>query len=99
MCCQGVCRATYNDPQNCGGCGVVCSGSTPFCNNGQCSAPPACTLPPPAECNLAGTHCCGTFCCTKDQMCCNVASNLVTKNPQCVAPVNGTCPLGSPGTP
>jgi hypothetical protein len=78
---------------------VACSGTTPFCNNGHCVALPACMLPLGAECNIAGAHCCGTFCCTAQQICCNVTSNLPMTNPQCVTPENGTCPKGAPGTP
>jgi hypothetical protein len=34
--CNGVCKATSNDRNNCGGCGVTC-GSTQLCLNGQCT--------------------------------------------------------------
>jgi hypothetical protein len=96
MCCQGQCVATYNDPHNCGGCGNQCMGATPFCDNGNCAPPPVCMAPAPG-CN--GGTCCGTFCCTAGQICCNVESNLPMMNPQCVDPVNGTCPIGCPGCP
>ncbi|MFO0588684.1 MAG: hypothetical protein U0441_14135 [Polyangiaceae bacterium] len=34
-CCSGVCTSTANDPQNCGGCGVVC-GANEVCSGSQC---------------------------------------------------------------
>jgi hypothetical protein len=37
-CCDGTCVDVTNDANNCGGCGVVCSGSTPFCVAGRCTA-------------------------------------------------------------
>lgn len=44
-CCNGQCVNTGNDPQNCNGCGVKCSGATPYCDNGCKAATcmPACT--------------------------------------------------------
>jgi hypothetical protein len=52
MCCNGTCVNTDNDPQNCAGCGKICSGSTPYCDGMGCKpAPcmPAC---------MAGQICC-----------------------------------------
>jgi hypothetical protein len=95
MCCQGACIATYNDPNNCGGCGIACGGTTPFCDNGMCGLP-ACTVS--AGCSGSET-CCGTFCCGPGQLCCIVESNQPVTNPQCADPVNGTCPIGCPGCP
>jgi hypothetical protein len=50
-------------------------------------------------CNGANQLCCGTFCCTGGQICCTIASNVPVMSPQCLDPVNGTCPLGCPGCP
>jgi hypothetical protein len=36
--CDGVCTPVYWDRNNCGACGNVCGGSTPYCNQGACSA-------------------------------------------------------------
>jgi hypothetical protein len=44
-CCSGACVNEQNDPLNCGGCGIVCSGATPMCEAGHCVAAtcePAC---------------------------------------------------------
>lgn len=35
--CDGVCTFLNVDPDNCGDCGIVCGGSTPYCNQGMCS--------------------------------------------------------------
>lgn len=37
-CCDAVCIYDRNDPFNCGGCGVRCSGATPMCSGGTCVA-------------------------------------------------------------
>ncbi len=39
MCCNAKCVNTDNDPQNCGGCGLICSGTTPYCD-GVCKVSP-----------------------------------------------------------
>ena len=36
--CNGVCVDIFNDPNNCGDCGIVCS-STEFCGSGFCQTP------------------------------------------------------------
>ena len=44
-CCAGSCVYEQNDPLNCGGCGIVCSGETSMCLGGTCTKPtcsPAC---------------------------------------------------------
>ena len=40
LCCEGRCVNAGNDPHNCGGCGIECTGETSFCSNG-CQVPPA----------------------------------------------------------
>ena len=35
--CGDSCVDTSSDPNNCGRCGNVCTGETPFCQNGQCA--------------------------------------------------------------
>ena len=35
--CNGTCTFLGFDPDNCGACGSVCGGSTPFCTNGICT--------------------------------------------------------------
>jgi hypothetical protein len=99
-CCNGQCVATYNDINNCGGCGIKCTGTNPYCDNGTCGAP-ACMIKPPLECNALGAFCCGTFCCSSQQICCIVDSNIPMTNPQCVDKTvnNGICPIGCPGCP
>jgi Stigma-specific protein, Stig1 len=99
MCCEGQCVTPYNDILNCGTCGKQCPGPHPFCNNGTCTSLPICMLSPGQECNVAGAFCCGTFCCTAGQLCCDVDSPVDMMNPQCSDPVDGTCPQGCPGCP
>src|SRR5689334_16333085 len=66
-CCGGACVNTANDIGNCGDCGVVCTGSSPFCE-GTCQQAPcdadagACT----------GGTCCGSACCNAGELCCQV---------------------------
>lgn len=36
MWCNGACTDVLADNANCGGCGVQCSGGTPYCNQGKC---------------------------------------------------------------
>jgi hypothetical protein len=38
--CSGACTNTLADPANCNGCGNTCSGGTPYCVAGACSATP-----------------------------------------------------------
>src|SRR3954469_4120820 len=46
-CCGTKCVNTANDPLNCGGCGVTCSGATPYCE-GSCK---------PTPCSAEGGSC------------------------------------------
>jgi hypothetical protein len=39
-CPSNVCTNTQSDPANCNGCGTTCSGGTPYCVSGACSATP-----------------------------------------------------------
>lgn len=90
-CCGGHCINYENDIYNCGGCGVVCGGLHPYCNNGTCTAP-VCLLnrqPPP------GMFCCGAQDCLNGQLCCSVGPG----GPECYTPTMSqpTCPVGCPG--
>lgn len=40
-----------SDPNNCGGCGIVCSGATPICIGGSCQS--SCPVPPNTMCGAA----------------------------------------------
>jgi hypothetical protein len=45
-CCSNACINEMNDPLNCGGCGIVCSGSQSMCLGGSCQSPtcqPSCS--------------------------------------------------------
>ncbi len=49
-CCDGVCSNMSSDQHNCGACGNVCGGSTPYCNQGACGN---------GGCGLGDTYCGG----------------------------------------
>jgi hypothetical protein len=90
MCCNGSCVAPYNDPRNCGGCGIACPADRPFCN-GECMERPC---QDPTEC--PGGDCCGSVCCDPGQLCCMVTLGptvLLCHTPTEVEP---TCPPGCP---
>ena len=38
-CCSGACVYEMNDPLNCGGCGIQCTGDTSMCEAGHCIHP------------------------------------------------------------
>lgn len=86
-CCDGKCVNRENDPQNCGKCGTQCTGDTPYCN-GQCVPQPCLTTCQNAE------SCCGDSCCGAGEICC--MRTFGAPAPECVTPVNGTCPVGCP---
>jgi hypothetical protein len=56
--CNGVCVDTQSDPNNCGGCGVTCTGSQ-TCVAGKCQE----------DCRKGGSCAPGTFCDVNDGMC------------------------------
>lgn len=89
-CCSNACVWTVNDPENCGGCGIKCSGTTPFCQGSLCVAQP-CTATDAGAC---GTNCCGTSCCGTGEICCSVNSPVGPMRPACAAPSTGVprCP-------
>ena len=91
--CNGYCLDEGNDIHNCGGCGNVCQGTNPYCDNGHCTTAPC----DGGACGTS-TFCCGSECCTAGQLCCDVPSNIPTF-PKCTDPVNGTCPVGCPVCP
>jgi hypothetical protein len=90
-CCGGKCVNEGNDPKNCGGCGVTCSGNTPYCA-GHCEAPPC--EQDAASCGSA--TCCGTQCCGPGDLCCQLEEGVWIT--QCVTPTSSqpTCPVGCP---
>ncbi len=90
QCCNGVCKNVDNDPTNCGGCGMRCSGSTPYCD-GTCKAIP---------CGRDGGtcsngSCCGSDCCAPGQLCCK-SEGPQSGPPACHTPTaqDPTCPQG-----
>ena len=64
MACNGVCVVIVNDPNNCGGCGLTCSGSD-VCSQGLCKPASACSaglVPCAGQCidpNSSSLHCGG----------------------------------------
>src|SRR5579863_285094 len=90
-CCGTECVNTYDDPSNCGSCGVVCSGATSYCEANSCQAPPCAGG---TTCG-AGTLCCGSECCTSGQLCC-ANEGPVAREPTCFTPTaqQPTCPPG-----
>jgi len=88
VCCGSECVNIDNDIHNCGACGNVCAGTTPFCNNGNCEQPPCQGV----TCAGSAT-CCETACCNEGELCCNV--NAGASRTACFpATDKGTCPLG-----
>jgi len=93
--CNGYCVNENNDILNCGGCGVRCIDTFPYCNNGSCTTAPC--NPGSPTCST-GMFCCGSGCCGQGELCCDVPSNVPT-TPGCYVPVRGTCPVGCPVCP
>ncbi len=94
-CCGSACVNTDNDPHNCGGCGVTCTGSKSYCGSGTCTEPP-CTRPG-GSCDADGGSgsCCGSQCCGAGQLCC-ADEGPVSGEPTCFSPTaeQPTCPQG-----
>jgi len=91
-CCSGKCVNTANDINNCGACGKACAGNPPFCNGTICEPPPC-----KGTACITTKFCCGTFCCSPAELCCVVQQGGPVSPPACFTPVNGTCPVGTPG--
>lgn len=89
ICCDGVWVDPRSDRLDCGGCGTVCEGATPFCDQGTCAEVP-CESPP---CN-GDQSCCGSQCCDPGMICCTI-NGPVESGPGCVPPTEtGSCPGG-----
>jgi hypothetical protein len=94
VCCGGSCVNVSNDPHNCGGCGVACSGATPYCRGGGVCAAPPCEQDA-AACG-GGTECCGTGCCDQGQICCNMENGVWSAQCYTLKSAQDTCPPGCP---
>jgi hypothetical protein len=90
-CCGGKCVNEGNDPKNCGGCGVVCSGSTPYCAQG--------CQPAPCEMDAAACtsgSCCGQQCCGQGEICCQFEEGPSITQCYALKSATDTCPVGCP---
>lgn len=101
-CCGSACVYTWNDPHHCGDCNTACPSSMPLCSGGKCTVP-SCDPTAPPECRAGGPSCCGTTCCTGNQICCDVPrGGPAPPDPVlslgCFDPTQtgGTCPVGCP---
>ena len=91
-CCGGQCVNTGNDPHNCGGCGVPCTGTTPYCGGGSCKQAPC-----EQDAAACGAEtCCGAGCCGAGELCCQLQQGVWIT--QCYTLQGGetTCPVGCP---
>jgi hypothetical protein len=95
-CCGGNCVYEGNDQNNCGGCGVSCGGSTPYCSR-SCQANPCYQEAGACSGSGAGGFCCGFDCCTAGQICCAYCQP-VTVGSRCYTPTaaHPSCPIGDP---
>jgi hypothetical protein len=88
LCCHGKCVDPFNDPNNCNGCDMPCTGSASVCANGTCEVPPCTAL----TCG-AGSTCCGDQCCGAGQLCCMVEGPGPSGYLSCF---DNYCPPGCP---
>jgi hypothetical protein len=93
VCCGDLCINLQNDPTHCGTCTTKCTNAKPFCQSGTCATPPCTGLGCPGS-----STCCGQFCCTSGQLCCDVPGPGPTLGPTCYTPTSSqpTCPRGCP---
>jgi hypothetical protein len=99
-CCGNACVYLQNDPHHCGGCNTACPAATPLCSQGKCIVA-ACNASAPPACRAGGPSCCGTSCCTGNEICCEVEGGgpaPPTPPLGCFDPSKsgGTCPRGCP---
>jgi hypothetical protein len=64
ICCDGTCQASRFNPNNCGGCGIVCAGDQ-VCADGDCKCPTGQASGPDGTCTCGGSDCSAT------EPCCN----------------------------
>jgi hypothetical protein len=95
-CCNNnQCVDVENDPLNCGGCGIVCTGATPYCGFGKCTTPPC--YADAGVCSDPTALCCGgDSCCGGGQLCCLLDGPVLSTF--CYTPTvqQPTCPKGCP---
>lgn len=92
ICCGGQCVNPDNDPKNCGNCGIVCGGTTPYCD-GSCQRTPCAQGGPTC---IGAQFCCGSSCCDSGQLCCKEEGPIGGGPPSCFTPTSQqpTCPQG-----
>jgi hypothetical protein len=89
LCCDGAWIDPRSDQLNCGGCGSVCEGDAPFCDQGSCAVLP-CESPSCMDAQI----CCGAQCCDPGTICCTL-NGPIEAGPGCVPPTEtGSCPGG-----
>jgi len=88
--CNGACVNTNSNSANCGVCGNMCSGTTPFCQSGQCAS--SCAAPT----ELCGSSCINPVTYQNDSSncgACGVSCAASGQGPVCTAGLCG-CPAG-----
>ena len=111
-CASGACANLRSDPNNCGACGTICSGTTPVCSLGRCvdacpvgdagSALSTCgkscvdKQSDPNNCGACGTTCAATKDCL--QGACGCAAGTTECNGVCVNLAENPTNCGACGT-
>jgi hypothetical protein len=92
ICCDGTCKASRFNQNNCGGCGIVCAADQ-VCVDGDCTCPNGQAPRPDGTCTCGGAECSAAVPCC-DGYYCNFGVCLACE------PIGGSCEnSGDPGRP